>query len=60
MADNLRIRQPLDAKKVNTHEEWEITYWTNKWGITKAQLLAAVKAVGNDAAKIAAHLGKKA
>ena len=59
MADNLKIRQTLDAKKVNTHEDWEITFWTNKWGVTKAQLIAAVMAVGNDAAKVAAYLGKK-
>jgi Protein of unknown function (DUF3606)/AbiJ N-terminal domain 4 len=46
-------------REKGTHEDWEIEYWTKKWGVTKQQLLAAVKAVGNSTAKVAAHLGKK-
>jgi hypothetical protein len=58
MSDNLNIRRPADATKVNVHEAWEVEYWTKRFGVTKAQLEAAVKAVGTGAAAVARHLGK--
>ena len=59
MVDNLRLRQPQDPKQINVHEAWEVEYWTNKWGITRAQLVAAVNAVGTQTVRVAAHLGKR-
>lgn len=58
MSDNLNIRRPADATKVNVHEAWEVEYWTKRFGVTKAQLEAAVRAVGTGAAAVARHLGK--
>lgn len=58
MSDDLHKKRPQDASKVNVHETWEVTYWCNKWGVTKAQLEAAVKAVGTSATAVAKHLGK--
>ena len=59
MADNLTIRRPQDPKQINVHEAWEVEYWTKKWGITRAQLEAAVRAVGTQTEKVAKHLGKQ-
>lgn len=58
MPDNLNIRRPADASRVNIHEAWEVEYWTKKFGVTKAQLEAAVKAVGTSSAAVARYLGK--
>ena len=59
MADDLTNRGPSDRSKVNVHEDWEVRWWCSKWNVTKAQLVAAVNAVGTTSAKkVAEHLGK--
>lgn len=58
MADNLHLRGQPDRSKVNVNEQWEVDYWTKKWGVTAQQLRAAVAAVGVNAANVARHLGK--
>lgn len=58
MSDNLKIRQPQDPKQINVHEEWELEYWSNKFGVTKDQLRQTVKAVGTFVENVKRHLGK--
>lgn len=58
MGDNLNLRRPQDASKVNVNEDWEVSYWCSKWNVTKAQLIAAVKAVGVSSTAVAKYLGK--
>jgi hypothetical protein len=58
LSDNLKIKEPVDGNKVNIHEPYEVNYWCKKWNVTKAQLEAAVKAVGTSKAAVAKHLGK--
>lgn len=58
MPDNLNLRRPHDAARINMGEEWEVRYWTTKWGVTPAQLQAAVNAVGVSSTAVARHLGK--
>jgi hypothetical protein len=58
MSDNLNIRQPQDPTKINTHEEWELEYWSKKWSVSKDQIKQAVKAVGNSTEKVRHYLGK--
>ena len=58
MSDNLQIKEPADGNKVNIHEPYEVNYWCRKWGVTKDQLVAAVKAVGTSKAAVAKYLGK--
>jgi len=59
MADDLRNRGNQDRSRVNINEKWEVEYWTKKWGVTRAQLVAAVKEVGVSVAALAKKLGKK-
>jgi len=59
MSDNLQIRRPQDPAKINLREAWEVQYWTTKWGVPRAQLEAAVRAVGTGTAAVARHLGKQ-
>ena len=58
MADDLKNRGAQDRARVNVHEEHEVRYWTEKWGVTKQQLAAAVKKAGVSVDAVARELGK--
>ena len=58
MADDKSKRSPQDASRINVHEDYEVAYWTAKFGVTRAELEAAVKAAGTSASAVATHLGK--
>lgn len=58
MPDDRNIRGPADAKRINIHEDDEARYWTNKFGCTKAQLVACVQKVGVMAEDVRRCLGK--
>lgn len=58
MSDDKSKRSPQDSSKVNVHEDYEVEYWTKKWGVTRAELEAAVKKVGVSVKAVAAELGK--
>lgn len=59
MTDDTKKRGPADRTRVNVHEDYEVRYWTEKFGCTKAQLAAAVKAVGVMAKDVEAYLKKQ-
>lgn len=59
MADNLKIRQPLDGKKINVNEAWEVTYWSTKFKVSETQLKQAVAKVGPMVDKVKAYLNIK-
>lgn len=46
MSDDKSLRQPQDAARINVHEDYEVRYWTSKFGCTKEELEKAVHAVG--------------
>jgi hypothetical protein len=58
MADNLGKRSPQDASRINVHEDWEVRYWTDKWQISREQLMDVVKRVGVHVSDVAKALGK--
>lgn len=58
MPDDKTKRRPQDASKINIHEPYEVNYWTDKFGVTEAALVAAVKSVGVSAAAVQKKLGK--
>ena len=35
MADDLKNRGAQDHARVNIHEDHEVRYWTQKWGVTR-------------------------
>jgi Protein of unknown function (DUF3606) len=57
MVDDKTIRGPADCTRVNTHKDYEVKYWSKKFGVTPDELRAAVKAVGPVAEDVAAILG---
>lgn len=58
MPDNTANRGPADRSRINVHESYEVTYWCAHFGVTAAQLHAAVRAVGPMAADVRRYLGK--
>ncbi|MDJ1483485.1 DUF3606 domain-containing protein [Cytophagaceae bacterium YF14B1] len=58
MSDDLTKKRPQDASKINIHEPYEVNWWCAELGCTKAQLVAAVKAVGVFVKDVKQYLGK--
>lgn len=58
MADNLKDRGPPDRSRINVHEDWDLVYWTKEFGVSPAQLKAAVDKVGPSAQRVAEHFAK--
>jgi hypothetical protein len=59
MSDDKSKSGGQDRKRVNTTEDYEVRDWAKKFGVTPEELKAAVKAVGNEAAAVEAHLKGK-
>ncbi|OQZ07374.1 MAG: DUF3606 domain-containing protein [Planctomycetes bacterium UTPLA1] len=57
MSDNLKIKRPLDAKKINVNESWELDYWTKTLGVSADRLRQAVRTVGPMVDDVKRHLG---
>lgn len=58
MSDDKNNRGPADRSRINVHEDYELRYWSDKFGCSHDQLKAAVKAVGVMAADVEAYLKK--
>lgn len=58
MADDKTNRGPQDASRINIHEDYEVEYWTKKFGVSRAELEAAVGKAGVSANAVARELGK--
>ena len=56
MADNLQSRGGQDRKRIDVHQDYELRDWSKKFGVSPDELKEAVKAVGNEADKVEAHL----
>lgn len=59
MPDNLRFRKPLDATRINIHQQYEVDYWCNELGCTRQQLGQAVHTVGTSANAVKRHLSQQ-
>lgn len=56
MADDKRLRGPQDASRIALGEDYEVQYWTKKFGVSREKLEQAVEKVGNGADAVEAHL----
>lgn len=59
MADDKNNRGPQDRSRINFSEDYEVRYWTDKLGVSKAQLEEAVREVGSSADAVEAELRRK-
>ncbi len=56
MADDKTLRSPQDSSRIAMGEDYEVAYWTDKFGVSREELADAVKAVGNSAEAVGQHL----
>ena len=47
-----------DRSLINVHEDYELQYWSEKFGISRDELKEAVKAAGTSAKAVEAYLNK--
>lgn len=55
MADD-KTKRARDRHRIDVHEDYELRYWTKKFGVTKQRLEAAVRKVGAHAEDVAIEL----
>ena len=56
MSDDKTQRSPQDASRIAMGEDYEVQYWTRRFGVTRERLQRAVDAVGNGADAVERHL----
>lgn len=56
MTDDKNARGPQDSSRIAMGEDYEVQYWTNKFGVGREQLQKAVDAVGTSADAVERHL----
>ncbi|KRC25590.1 DUF3606 domain-containing protein [Acidovorax sp. Root219] len=56
MSDDKTKTGGQDRTRISLTEDYEVRDWAKKFGVTVDELKAAVKAVGNDAKAVEAHL----
>lgn len=56
MSDDKNERAPQDSSRVAMGEDYEVRYWTDKFGVSRDRLQEAVNAVGNGADAVEAYL----
>lgn len=47
--DTLKTGKP-DRDRINTSEDYEVRYWSEKFGVSREELLDAVKSSGSNSA----------
>ena len=58
MADNLKQTGKPDDAQINVEQDYELDYWSGKFGVTREEIRAAVKAVGPMVKDVGERLGK--
>jgi hypothetical protein len=57
MDDKKNVGSP-DRDRINVNEDYELQYWSEKFGVTHDELKNAVKAAGTTVKAVQAYLGK--
>jgi hypothetical protein len=56
MVDDKTLRSPQDSSRIAMGEDYEVEYWTKKFGVSRDRLQQAVDAVGNGANAVEQYL----
>jgi hypothetical protein len=56
VADDLTKKGPQDRSRVSLTEDYEVRYWSEKFGVSAEELQAAVNKVGNSAKAVEQEL----
>jgi hypothetical protein len=60
MSDNLKGSGGQDRSRIDVSQEWELRYWTDKFGITPEDLKQAVRQVGDRVEDVERKIGARA
>jgi Protein of unknown function (DUF3606) len=58
MSDDPKQKGAQDRSRINTSEDYEVRYWSKKFGVSPDGLKAAVKKVGSSPVAVQKELGK--
>jgi len=56
MSDDLSRKGMQDRTRINTSEDYELRYWSEKFGVSQDRLKAAVQKVGNSVSAVEKEL----
>jgi len=56
--DNKTKTGSPDSKRINIEEDYEVSYWSDKFGISHDELKKAVNAAGTSAEAVKKYLNK--
>lgn len=56
MSDDTSKKGIQDRTRINTGEDYELRYWSEKFGVSQDQLKAAVSKVGNSVSAVEKEL----
>ena len=56
MTDDPSKKGVQDRTRINTSEDYELRYWSEKFGVSQDQLKAAVQKVGNSVSAVEKEL----
>ncbi|QXU43226.1 DUF3606 domain-containing protein [Pedobacter sp. D749] len=56
--DDKQKKGSADRSRININEAYELDYWSNKFGVSKDKLKAAVETVGTSADAVEDYLKK--
>jgi hypothetical protein len=59
MSDDLSKRGGQDRKRIDVSQDWEVRDWAHRFGVSKEDVKAAVKEVGDGAADVERYLKSK-
>ncbi|RZJ36129.1 MAG: DUF3606 domain-containing protein [Flavobacterium sp.] len=57
--DNKQNTGGQDRTRINTSEEYEVQYWSEKFGVSREELRDAVEAAGNQVEDVERYLGEE-
>ena len=60
MTDDKKNTGEPDRSRISLNEDYEVQYWTERFGLTKEQLALAIKKVGNSPEEVARLIGRDA
>lgn len=58
MADDLSKTGPRDSTKINPDQDYEVQYWSEKFGVSKEELKRAVQSAGPMVEDVRRHLNR--
>jgi len=56
--DDKSKKSGADRARININESYEVDYWSNKFGVSKDKLRAAVQTVGTSVVDVEKYLTK--